>query len=61
MIFIDWIIVDPRRFKAYVGNRVSEIAELVPPDYWQHVSGNKNPADYASRGLLPSDHLEHSM
>ena len=55
MIVIDWLIGEPLCSKKYVGNRVSEIVELIPPDCWRLVSGNKNPTDSASRGLLPSE------
>ena len=54
-IVLNWIQGNPRRFKTYVGNRVSQIMDLVPPDHWRHVSGAENPADCASRGLFPSD------
>ena len=33
---------------------MSEILELAPPTYWQHVSEKDNQADCASRGLFPS-------
>ena len=51
----------PRRFKPYVGNRVSHIVELIAPDRWRHVVGTENPADCASRGLLPSELLQHTL
>ena len=50
-----WINNDPLRFKTFVANRTSEIQSLVPPKYWQHVSGVLNPADIASRGLMASE------
>ena len=31
-IVLDWLAGNPRRFKTYVGNRVSEIIDRVPPD-----------------------------
>ena len=60
-VVLSWLTGDPRRFKTYVGNRVSRIVELLPPDRWQHVSGTDNPADCASRGLFPSELLEHPL
>lgn len=53
-IILSWLIGNPRRFKTYVGNRVSGITELIAPDRWNHVNGADNPADCASRGLFPS-------
>ena len=50
MVVLGWLRGSPRRFKPFVGNRVSTIMELVPPDRWRHVSGLDNPADCASRG-----------
>lgn len=58
---LNWIVGNPRRFKTYVGNRVSSIVENIPPDRWNHVNGADNPADCASRGLFPSELLEHHL
>ena len=38
-VVLGWLAGDPRRFKTYVGNRVSHIVEHIPPDRWKHVSG----------------------
>ena len=53
-IVLNWPTGNPRRFKTYVGNRVSYIVDLIDPDHWNHVSGPENPADCASRGLRAS-------
>ena len=42
------------RFKTFVANRVNTIRLLSKPSQWFHISSNENPADVASRGLLPS-------
>ena len=60
-IVLDWLVGNPRRFKTYVENHVSEIIVRVPADRWSHVAGSDNPADCASRGVLPSQLLEHDM
>lgn len=60
-VVLSWLNGDIRRFKTYIGNRVTRIIELIPPDRWQHVSGTDNPADCASRGLFPSELLEHAL
>ena len=60
-IVLNWLSGNPRRFKTFVGNRVSSILELIPPDRWKHVSGTDNPADCASRGLFPSELLEYNL
>ena len=61
MIVLDWLVKNPRCFKTYVGNRVSCIIELLSPSQWNHVYGIQNPADCASRGLFPSELLEHDL
>ena len=33
----------------------------IPPNRWKHVRGKQNPADYASRGLLPFELMEHDL
>ena len=60
-IVLNWLDGSPRRFKTFVGNRVSTIMELIPPEKWNHVSGQHNPADCASRGLFPSELVQHSL
>ena len=60
-IVLNWLDGSPRRFKTFVGNRVSTIMELIPPEKWNHISGLDNPADCASRGLLPSELLQHQL
>ena len=60
-IVLNWLIGNPRRFKTFVGNRVSHIMQLIPPDRWNHVSSSDNPADCASRGLFPSELVTHEL
>lgn len=60
-IVLAWIQGNPRRFKVYVGNRVAQILELTPADCWRHVVSEENPADCASRGIFPSELLDHDL
>ncbi len=60
-IVLNWLDGSPKRFKTYVGNRISTIVVLIPPERWNHVSGLDNPADCASRGLSPSELLEYPI
>ena len=60
-IVLNWLSGNSRRFKTYVGNSVSHIVDLIPPDRWNHVNGSSNPADCASRGVLPSQLIDHSL
>lgn len=60
-IVLSWLSTPPYKLKTYVANRVSQIQELVPPTAWSHVPSAQNPADCASRGLLPAQLLEHPL
>ena len=60
-IVISWLTGNPRRFKTYVGNRISFIIDQIPPDRWRHVPGTQYPADCASRGLFPLQLIDHSL
>ena len=60
-IVLRWLVGSPKRFKTYVGNRVSNIVELLGPEHWRHVNGVDNPADCASRGLFPSELIDHNL
>lgn len=60
-IVLSWLRGNPNRFKPFVGNRVAEIMEMIPPSQWNHISGMSNPADCASRGLYPSELANHAL
>lgn len=60
-IVLDWLCGNPRRFKTFVGNRVSEIMDTTPTSQWRHVPSRQNPADCASRGLSPAELLQHEL
>ena len=44
-----------------MGNRVSNILSLFPSSAWNHVPTSSNPADCASRGLLPQELLNFDL
>ena len=54
-VTLSWLHSNPKRFKAFVGNWVVQIIEMVPPSCWRHVSGLENPADSASREIFPGE------
>ena len=58
-ITLGWLQGNPRRFLAFVGNRVAEISEAIPVACWGHVKGVDNPADSASRGMFPVELVGH--
>lgn len=60
-VALGWIQAHPASWKTYVANRVSEIQTTLPDACWHHIPGKDNPADCASRGLTPSDLVEHPL
>ena len=60
-VALAWIAGEPHRWKTFVGNRVSEIQDIIPSSRWLHVTSEDNPADCASRGLLPGDLRAHPL
>lgn len=55
MIALHWIKKEPYQWKTFVANRVSAIQTESDVKNWYHVSSEENPADKASRGLLPEE------
>ena len=56
-----WLDGSTKRYRTFVGNLISAILKLVPPESWAHVPTDLNPADCASRGLMPSDLVHHTL
>ena len=54
-IVLAWLDGSPKRYRSYVGNRLSKINEVLPPGCWNHVPTQENPADCASRGVSPGE------
>ena len=54
-IVLSWLDGRPKRFKAYVGNRLTTILSHFPSSTWHHLPMQDNPADCASRGLSPPE------
>lgn len=53
-IVLSWLTHPHETFKVYVSNRAHQIATLVSGCRWSHIRSEDNPADSASRGVLPS-------
>ncbi|XP_076660479.1 uncharacterized protein LOC143363835 [Halictus rubicundus] len=60
-ITLCWLRQPASRWKTFVANRVAQIASSLPDAMWRHVPSEENPADCASRGLLPSQLLHHDL
>ncbi|XP_030761095.1 uncharacterized protein LOC115886162 [Sitophilus oryzae] len=60
-IVLGWLKTSPSHLKTFVANRISEIQETTGNWTWRHVSTKHNPADILSRGVSPSELLDHSL
>lgn len=60
-IVLSWVKSSPHRWKTFVSNRVSHIQERLAPTAWHHVRSLENPADCASRGLMPKELVDHPL
>lgn len=60
-IVLAWLQGNPKRWKSFVGTRVTKITKLIPAKNWFHVVSEQNPADCASRGILPSELVSHPL
>ncbi|UYV73009.1 hypothetical protein LAZ67_10001506 [Cordylochernes scorpioides] len=56
-----WIQSNPSKWKVYISNRVEKIQKTSRVDQWHHVPGVENPADCASRGIMPSKLVDHHL
>lgn len=54
-IVLSWLSKPPCVWMTFVANRISRIIEITDPINWHHVDSEYNPADLASRGVLPQD------
>ena len=60
-IVLAWLSSPPRKWKAFVANRTSHILTLCRGVRWRHVKSSDNPADIASRGILPRDLINNEL
>lgn len=60
-VVLSWIRGHPAKWTTFVANRVAEIQRINQSAKWRHVPGRENPADCASRGVAPSELLEHPL
>ncbi|XP_055844957.1 uncharacterized protein LOC129911250 [Episyrphus balteatus] len=60
-IVLHWLSSPPRRWVTFVANRTAAILEVTPRSCWRHISSESNPADCASRGVIPSNLPNHPL
>lgn len=56
-LVLQYIKNETHRFKVYVANRVTEIKNITNVNQWNHIEGEKNPADICSRGVKSLEDL----
>lgn len=56
-----WVHSSPHRWDTFVANRVTKIQNELAPNHFYHVAGTDNPADCLSRGLTPSQIINHPL
>ncbi|XP_067613493.1 uncharacterized protein [Eurosta solidaginis] len=60
-IVLHWLSAPPRKWATFVRNRTAEILDVIPRSQWRHVRSEDNPADCASRGILPTELIEYTL
>ena len=56
-VVLGWLANSKLKWRVFVSHRVTQICGILPHTRWRHVPTNENPADHASRGLLPEEIL----
>ncbi|XP_065361949.1 uncharacterized protein LOC135955527 [Calliphora vicina] len=60
-IVLAWLKNNSTRLEVYVANRVAKIQRLSNVHDWRYVPTKDNPADCASRGLMPEQLIHHYL
>ncbi|XP_066592980.1 uncharacterized protein [Prorops nasuta] len=60
-IVLSWLRKHPCYWKTYVANRVAMIQTELPSAQWSHVRTKENPADMATRGIIPQEIVNCSL
>ena len=60
-IVLAWLDGKPRNIGVYAENRINYIMQRTLPELWRHVPSGENPADCASRGMMPRELLHHTL
>ncbi|XP_051864162.1 uncharacterized protein LOC127566222 [Drosophila albomicans] len=60
-IVLAWLNKPPCRWTTFVANRVAKIVQASDAKNWSHVRSEHNPADLASRGVLPQELMRNPL
>ncbi len=58
MVVLQYINNESKRFQTFDANRLAVIHDMSKPSMWRYVDTKSNPADYASRGLIPNEEIK---
>jgi len=58
---LSWLKVPHEKFKVFVSNRIHKVTTLLPDCSWDYIPSSNNPADCASRGIFPTDLVQHKL
>ena len=58
MTVLGYIRKKTARYKTIVANKIATIHDLTQVSDWHHIDGKLNPADIASRGIMPTDDVK---
>lgn len=60
-VVLAWLRRHANVWPTFIANRVSEIQQSMNHGQWRHVRGTDNPADVASRGIMPAAVMTHHL
>ncbi|XP_031333959.1 uncharacterized protein LOC116163973 [Photinus pyralis] len=60
-VVLAWLSSSPHKWKTFVANRVNHIQDILPSSIWKYIPSESNPADCASRGIMPQRLINHHM
>lgn len=60
-VALSWLSTPHNQFKVFVSNHVYQVHQLLPHCSWNYIRSAENPADCASRGMMPSELLHHQL
>jgi len=61
MVTLAWINTPSANLKTFVGNQIAKIQEITSQKIWRYFPSAQNPVDCASRGLTPSEIVDHHL
>ncbi|KAJ8975726.1 hypothetical protein NQ317_004190 [Molorchus minor] len=60
-VTLSWIRSSPHKWKTFVSSGISHIQDKNSQNFWYYVPSENNPADYASRRMLPKQLIYHKL